>query len=159
MKGLEEIIAIAWMLFAVYTLVLVLIGADLWSGIRKAKKRGEVRSSYGFKRTVNKIAMYYNALLALTVVDCMQMSSVWYLNNYYEHHIFMFPLITLVGAIGIGIVEIKSIYEKAEDKVKDDYGRAASLAIEIAKNKTNPKEIAEAIMEYLNEHKKDKDNG
>ena len=69
MKGLNEIITVMWMLFADYMGVLLLIGADLWSGVRKAKIRGEVRSSYMYKKTVDKIARYYNALLALTIVD------------------------------------------------------------------------------------------
>lgn len=73
MKELNELFVIAWMLFGIYMLVLLLIGADLWSGYRKAKQRGEARTSYMLRKTVDKIARYYNALLALTFVDCMQM--------------------------------------------------------------------------------------
>ena len=69
MKELNELFVIAWMLFGIYMLVLLLIGADLWSGYRKAK----ARTSYMLRKTVDKIARYYNALLALTFVDCMQM--------------------------------------------------------------------------------------
>lgn len=150
MKGLNEIVTVMWMLFGVYMMVLLLIGADLWSGVRKAKRRGEMRSSYGFKKTVDKIARYYNALLALTVVDVMQMGGIWYLDNYYDYHCPIFPMITLCGAIGIGLIEIKSIFEKAEDKVKFEYQQIGALATELAKSKADPSEIAQAVVEYIN---------
>lgn len=156
MKGLNEIITVMWMLFADYLGVLLLIGADLWSGVRKAKIRGEVRSSYMYKKTVDKIARYYNALLALTIVDVMQMGGVWYLDNYYDYHFPIFPLITFIASIGIGLIEIKSIFEKAEDKVKFEYQQIGTLATEIAKSNADPAEIAKAVVDYINkENEKD----
>ena len=157
MKGLGELFVVAWMLFGEYLLVLLAAMADLWSGIRKAKQRGEVRSSYGFKRTIDKLARYYNMLIALTVVDCMQMGGVWYLDNYYDYHLPIFPLITLLGAIGIGAIEVRSIYEKADDKIKNEYQQVAILATEIAKRKDDPNEIAKAIIDYINKDKEVKD--
>lgn len=68
---MEKIVVTLWITFGIYLMVLLAIMADLWSGVRKAKKNGIARSSYGFKRTVDKIARYYNVLLALTVVDAM----------------------------------------------------------------------------------------
>ena len=91
MKELNEIFIVAWIVFGLYMLVFFAAMADLCSGIRKAKLRGEVRSSYGFKRTVDKLARYYNLLIALTVVDCMQMAGIWYLDIFYGYHIPIFP--------------------------------------------------------------------
>ena len=68
MKGFEEVFIVAWIVFGLYMLVFMVVGADLWSGVRKAKRRGEVRSSYGFKRTVDKLARYYNLLIALSLI-------------------------------------------------------------------------------------------
>ena len=48
-----EVYFVAWIVFGLYMLVVMVVGADLRSGVRKAKRRGEVRSSYGFKRTVD----------------------------------------------------------------------------------------------------------
>lgn len=127
-----------------------MILADLWSGVRKAKLRGEVRSSFGYKKTIDKIARYYNALIALTVIDVMQMSGVWYLDGYYGWSVPIFPIVTLLGALGISLVELKSIYEKADEKVKSDYKEVAALTVEIAKHKTEPNEIAQAVVEYIN---------
>lgn len=150
MKGLNELFIVGWMLFGILLTPLFFIGFDLWAGIRKAKQREERITSDGWKRTVDKVARYYNALLALTVVDCMQMGGVWYLDGYYGYHIPIFPFITLIGAIGVGIIEIKSIYEKADEKEKKGYNQIAALAVEIARHKSDPAEIAAAVVEYMN---------
>lgn len=150
MKGLDELFVVMWMLFGIYIGLFLMILADLCSGARKAKKRNEKRSSYMYKRTIDKVARYYNALIALTVIDAMQMASIWYLTCYYDWTIPIFPLVTIIGAIGMCAVEMKSIYEKADEKVRGDYKGVADLAIEIAKHKTDPAEIAQAVVEYMN---------
>ena len=156
MKGLNELFIIGWMLFGIYIEVFIMILADLWSGVRKAKVRGEVRSSYMYKKTIDKIARYYNAMIALTVIDCMQMGGVWYLDGYYSWAVPIFPIVTLLGALGISLVELKSIYEKADEKVKGDYQDVALLVAEIAKHKADPTEIAQAVVEYMNKSMEEK---
>lgn len=148
---MEKIFVILWILFGLYILVLLMVTADLWSGIRKAKQNGIVRSSYGFKRTVEKVARYYNALFALTIIDAMQLSAIWYLENFYEYHIPFFPFVTLVGAIGLAVIELKSIYEKAEDKQR--FHEAGALFTTIAKNRTDIEEIAKSVQKYLDDEK------
>lgn len=144
---MEKLIVILWILFGIYILVLVMILTDLWSGVTKAKKNGVIRSSYGFRRTIEKIARYYNVLLALTVVDAMQVAAIWYLETYYEKAIPMFPFITLIGAVGICLIEIKSIYEKAEDKVRiDDVG---NLVGKMLVNKDDLGEVVKSMAEYM----------
>lgn len=155
MKGLDELFVVGWMLFGIYIEVFAMILADLWSGIRKAKIRGEVRSSYGYKKTIDKIARYYNALIALTVIDVMQMAGIWYLTCYYGWSVPIFPIVTLLGALGISLVELKSIYEKADEKVKGDYKDVASLVAEIAKHRDAPADILKAFGEYLKKQKEE----
>lgn len=155
MKGLNELFVVGWMLFGIYIEVFIMILADLWSGVRKAKVRGEIRSSYMYKKTIDKIARYYNAMIALTVIDAMQMGGVWYLDGYYSWSIPIFPVVTLLGALGISLVELKSIYEKADEKVKGDYKDVAALVAEIAKHKTDPAEIAAAVVEYMKGQEKE----
>lgn len=150
MKGLEELFVVAWMLFGILLTPLFFIAFDFWAGTRKAKQRKEPLMSDKFKRTVDKIARYYNALLALVVVDCMQMAGIWYLDNYYQYHIPIFPFITLIGAFGVAAIEVKSIYEKAEEKERREMKHVAALATEIAKHKTDPEEIAKAVVDYMN---------
>lgn len=149
----QQLVTVCILLFAEYILVFLTVMADLISGCKKAKKRGELRSSYGFRKTVDKLGRYYLPLFALTIVDIMQMVAVWYLNTYHDTHIPLLPVMTLLGAIGIGIIEIKSILEKAEDKVR--FERVGQLAGDIYRNKDN----FAAVLEEFNKYLKEKENG
>ena len=144
---MEKLVIILWILFALYCEVLLIVGADFWSGITKAKKNGVVRSSYGFRRTIEKLSKYYNLLIALTVVDAMQVSAIWYMDEFYTITVPMFPFITLFGALGISLIEVKSIYEKAEDKVK--LLEVGYLAGKIIANKDDLTEVVKAVTEYM----------
>ncbi len=150
---MEKLIVLLIILFSLYILILFMIGLDFWSGIRKAKKNNIVRSSYGFRRTVEKIKEYYNAMTALTIIDAMQVSVIWYLETYYKISIPMFPFITLLGAIGLSAIEVKSIYEKAEDKQR--FHEAGTLITSIAKNRTDIEEISKSVAEYLQKNPKE----
>jgi hypothetical protein len=77
----------------------------------------------------------------------MQMVSLWYLETYYGYKIPIFPVITLFGAIGVCLIEIKSIYEKAEDKVRIE--NVGNLAGKIIANKDDLTEIGKAIADYM----------
>lgn len=144
---MEKLIIILWILFALYCEVLLIVGADFWSGITKAKKNGVVRSSYGFRRTIEKLSKYYNLLIALTVVDAMQVSAIWYMDEFYTITVPMFPFITLFGALGISLIEVKSIYEKAENKVK--LLEVGDLAGKIIANKDDLAEVVKAVTDYM----------
>lgn len=149
----QQLFVVCVLLFIEYILVLFTVIADLISGIRKAKQRGELRSSYGFRRTVDKLARYYIPLFALTIVDTMQMIVVGYLNGYHGYSIPLLPVLTLFGAIGIGIIEVKSILEKAEDKVK--FERVGVLAGNIIKNKDDAAAIIAELGKYFKETEKE----
>ena len=89
-------------------------------------------------------------MFGLTITDCMQILGCWYLKNYCEISVPMFPVMTLIGALGFSLIEIKSIYEKAEDKYKNEAAYLGTLVAKIAENKTNPDEIAKAVFDYFN---------
>lgn len=132
-----------------YILVLLSVTADLFSGLRKARKRGEARRSKALRLTIDKLSRYYNALFALTVIDIMQIAAVEYLRIACGFSIPLFPLFTLIGSIGIAIIEVKSIFEKAEDKERADAEYAARTLLKCLKrlNDTN-------LTEIINELKK-----
>ena len=70
----QNTIRIAWLLGIVaaeYILVLLAVLADMVSGIRKARARGDATRSRALRRTVDKLARYYNVLIVLSVVDAM----------------------------------------------------------------------------------------
>jgi len=154
---MDKIIVVLWLLFGVYFLVIVMILADLWSGVRKAKKNEAFISSYGFRRTVEKMARYYNILIALTVIDAMQMGCIWYLEQYYGWKFPLLPIITILGAIGLCLIEVKSIYEKAEDKKKID--EVINLSSKIYANRSDIDIIIEAIVKYIKDGQQTDDNG
>lgn len=150
MRGLDELFIVAWMLFGILMSPLFFIGLDFWAGIRKAKLRMEKITSDGWKRTVDKIARYYNMLLALVVVDCMQICGVWYMDSYYEYHVPIFPFITLMGAMVVAAIEVRSIFEKAEDKVKKQVNDVSALITALIKSNTDTEAIKKAVDAYMN---------
>ena len=138
-----------FMIVAFYVLLLFSILGDLWAGLRKAKRRNEVWTSYGLRCTIDKIARYYNAMIMLTVMDFMQMVSFWFMHDNYEWTVPIFPFITMIGAIGFSLIEVKSMFEKAERKNKIKYQKLGELMITTLKTKDDPAKMAEKLVEYI----------
>lgn len=128
----------------IYIVVVFFVALDLWSGVRKARQAGVYRSSFGFRKTVAKLAQYLNLMLAVTGVDALQMLA---LHNY-KVNLPMFPVLTLLAAVLIGFIEVKSIFEKAEDKERAKIAEAAKLAQELLGNST-VQNIATQIADHL----------
>lgn len=108
---------------------------DLIAGVRKARQRGEIRSSYGYKRTVDKALKYYSLLLLCFMIDVI------------ASLIITVPYFTMAAGIGIIMIEIKSWYEKADEKEKKDINMIA----EILKNKDD---IVKAVTETIKNSEK-----
>lgn len=142
----DRIIPFLVYIVALYGIILILCGLDLRAGIQKAKIRGEFRNSEGYRRTVYKLSRYFNHMLSVTLVDAMQMLAVHYFSQYYN--LVMFPFFTSAIAILIGVIEVISIYEKAEDKEKRELARAAKLASEILANQ-NLREIIGNVNNFI----------
>lgn len=121
---------------------------DLISGIRKAKRRGEFRTSTGLRRTIDKILRYHLALFMLNMIDAAHIFSFWYLNGWWEFHVPCFPLFSTIGAMGEGVIEVKSIFEKAEEKDKAKYIELGHILAEIAKHK-DANEAIEKLNEFI----------
>ena len=99
-----------------YTGVLLAIIADLASGLRKARAKRIPRTSRALRRTIDKIARYFNALFALTILDGMIIAGIVYLRTTDVATFPIIPLFSMLGAIALTIIEIKSICEKTEEK-------------------------------------------
>lgn len=149
---IEKLIVITCITAGILASPILFIAFDLWAGVRKARERGEKITSSRLRCTFAKTAKYYNTLLALLVIDAIQMAGFWYMDVYYGHPIPVFPFITLLGAIGVGIIEVKSIFEKADEKTRHQASDVALLAGELAKHKTDPAEIARAIVEFMSKN-------
>lgn len=151
----EQLIALLFFVVILLFTPLVFICLDYWSGIRKAKKRGEPIWSDKMKRTVDKISRYYNAILAMMVVDLIQITAFIFLYLFNGWSAYTFPVFTLVAVLFVAAIEIKSIYEPADVKEQREMKEAAKLAKVIMEHKNDPKEIAEAVASYLNVEKKE----
>lgn len=94
------VVVIMWF---IVTVAMIL---DLLSGYRKAKERGEARTSYGLRRTVTKAVLYYALMLFGFMFDCI------------GTFFYPLPYVTFVAAAFLIFIECKSILEKAHDKDK-----------------------------------------
>lgn len=146
----EQLILLLFFTVGILFTPLLFVGLDYWSGIRKAHKRGELIRSNKMKRTVDKVARYYNAILAMVVLDIIQISAFLFLHIYNNWTAYTFPLFTLISVMFVAAIEIKSIVEPADAKEGRELKEVTELAKAIASHKSDPKEIAEAIAEYLN---------
>ena len=149
----EQLIVLLFFVVVLLFTPLMFIGLDYWSGIRKAKKNGIPIYSDKMKRTVDKISRYYNAILAMMVVDFIQITGFVFLYMFNGWSAYTFPVFTLGSVLFIAAIEIKSIYEPADVKESREMREVTQLAKAIAEHRSDPKEIAEAIAEYLNTRK------
>ena len=155
MKGVELIIVVLCITFFLMLMPILFVTLDFKAGTRKARERGEAITSDGWRRTASKLSRYYNLLFALLGLDSIQIVAIWFINNYYGHSFITFPFLLLIGVIGVGFIEIKSIYEKADDKMKRDtmeFAEKAQIVLE------HHNDIAELIKELIEKEQKNEDN-
>ncbi len=132
-------------LSVMYFAVVLLVALDLWSGVKKAKQRGEATMSQGYKRTIDKLAKYFNTLLVLGIVDIVILISPLYpLSKVFPS----FPYFSLIGVLFVAFIEMKSIREKAEGK--RSYKSASILVGKIIESKDDVQKIIEEVINYMN---------
>lgn len=121
----------------------VVIGAmcmDAAFGWRKAKLRGEARTSYLFSRSITKFALYEGVMFISAGIDTL-IHFVWM--QFSTESIHCVPLASILVAITLCIVEIWSMREKAEEKTRNNINHAIKVvadaisreeAVDIAKH-------------------------
>lgn len=127
-------------------------GLESWH--QKGKKNGVFRSSYGYRKTVKKIAEYFNMMMILTVIDAIQMALVYILGLQMSWTLPFVPVFTAIGALIVAFIELKSVREKQSDKDKARVDDAVDTLLKILKNPDN-REIAINVVEHLKTEKKD----
>lgn len=147
----EQFIVLLFVVVLLLMTPIVFISLDYWAGIRKAKARGEAILSDKMKRTADKIARYYNCILAMMVVDVIQITAFVFLYLFNGWDAYTFPFFTLCAVLFVAAIEIKSIYEPSDVKERKQMKEVAELAKAIAEHRSDPAEIAEAIAKYLSE--------
>ena len=145
--GLFKAFAIAIIVYALcYVFVLLAIAGDLISGVRKAKSAGIARTSEGFKRTIEKIAKYYNMLFAISILDAFVLMMLYVLQlKGWLPSIPLVPIFTVIGGCYLAFVEARSVGEKLEDKERARIKSDFAMFAEILKDEDKIKKAAEIL--------------
>ena len=132
LNGLLAVLAV------LYSCVFVSVLIDLFFGVKRAKQLKVVRTSFGYRRTITKLTSYFGLMIMLTIGDIV--ASV----------VFEMPYFTVIGAIGIVLIEAKSVFEnlRQENKNVDDIQK---VLLKIFENK----EEIQALISFLNSKKQE----
>lgn len=145
----EQLIVVLFLTVGMLVTPLLFIGLDFWAGLRKARTRGDRIRSDKMQRTIRKLSRYYNAIIAMMVLDAVQIAGFVFLHVYNGWTLYTFPFFTLLSVVFVAAIEIRSIMEPANEKESREMREVAELAKAIASNRSDAKELAENIAEYL----------
>lgn len=129
----------------VMILVIVAMAVDLLSGVRKAKLRGEARTSYGLSRTFTKFLIYEGILIISACIDMLIHFVVYSMTD----KVYLVPVMCCGMGIVLCAVEGWSVYEKAEDKQRKKIADVATVAAALADKETLKEVITEAIQRSM----------
>ena len=149
----EQLIVVLFLVVGLLVVPVLLIALDFWAGIRKAHTRGDRIRSDKMQRTIQKLSRYYNAILSMLVLDGVQIAGFVFLHIFNGWTLYTFPLFPLLAVLFVASIEIKSIWEPADVKESREMKEVSELAKAIVAHRSDPKELAEAIAEYLNAKK------
>ena len=132
LNGLLAVLAV------LYSCVFLSVLIDLFFGVKRAKQLKVVRTSFGYRRTITKLTSYFGLMIMLSIADIV--ASV----------VFEMPYFTVIGAIGIVLIEVKSVFEnlRQENKNVDDIQK---VLLKIFENK----EEIQALISFLNSKKQE----
>lgn len=132
-------------------IVLLAMAIDLASGLAKAKVRGEIRSSWGLKRSLIKFITYEGGMLIAAGIDlliflCKVMALV------HMEILEGIPIVTCMVGIFLLVVEWLSVREKADEKTKTEFSRVE----ELAKTMVSRQELVDALTDALSQASKNR---
>ena len=141
-------------LIVVVAMVVVIMAMcmDATFGWRKAKLRGEARTSYLFSRSITKFALYEGVLFISAGIDTL-IHFVW---AQFSASVHCVPLASILVAITLCIVEIWSMREKAEEKTRNNFNHAIKVVADVLQ-KEQAVDIAKHIIDKASD--KDETNG
>lgn len=139
------------MYLIVVVAMVVVIGAmcmDAAFGWRKAKLRGEARTSYLFSRSITKFALYEGVLFISAGIDTL-IHFVW--AQFSSTSVYCVPIASSLVAITLCIVEIWSMREKAEEKTRNNINHAIKVVAD-AISREEAVDIAKHIIDKASEN-------
>ena len=87
-------------------------------------------------------------LLVITAIDAVQMLAISQWDMSTGHHIPILPFLTFLAAMFVGFIELKSIYEKSDEKEQSRIENAADDIIKLVKHFP---ELLEEVKKYKND--------
>ena len=136
-------------------IVIIAMSVDFASGFYKAKLRGEARDSYGMKRTISKFILYVGSICISCGIDSIFFAcGFWGIIHFAA--LTKVPVISTIMSVFICVVEIRSIWEKADRKQRNDAIKTAEFIGNLLKKDSSFKE---AILEILKSSKDNNTNG
>ena len=128
--GFASIIVLTWICNLIASFL------DMWSGIDKAKAKGEVINSSGLRKTITKVGDYWKVQIFALMID-MFGSLFW-----------DYPFVSIIIGVGIILIELKSVIENLQEK-KANAGQLPEMVKKIIKAATE-KDAAQIIDEIQN---------
>lgn len=152
-SGMQEVAGrMFFVIVAACLIVLLAMAIDLVSGLHKAKQRGEMRSSWGLKRTLSKFIMYEGGMLIAAGVDILlQLSQM--LKLFGLEQLLGIPFVTCLLGVFLLVVEFLSVREKADEKTRTEMSRVEAMA---AKYLTKD-ELVEVLTEVMQKSRNKKE--
>ena len=132
LNGILAVLAI------LYTCVFLSVLIDLFFGVKRARQLKIVRTSFGYRRTITKLTSYFGLLIMLSIADIV--ASV----------VFEMPYFTVIGAIGIVLVEAKSVFENLRQESKN-LDEVQKVLLKLFENK----EEIQTLISFLNSKKQE----
>ena len=137
-KDWSQINVLLTVLAVLYACVFMSVIVDLFFGVKRAKRLKIVRTSYGYRRTITKLTSYFGLMIMLSIADIV--ASV----------MFDMPYFTVIGAIGIILVEAKSVFEHLRQETKN-VEDVQKMLFKLFENK----EEIQALIKFLNSNKRE----
>lgn len=122
--------------------IIVAMAMDAMFGWRKAKLRGEARTSYLFSRSITKFTLYEGVLMISCGIDTL-IHFVWAMFN--QTLVYCVPIVCCIAAVVLCVVEIWSMKEKADEKTRNNFAQAVKIVAE-AIPRDQAVDIAKAIL-------------
>lgn len=139
-----------YIISGLWFLVLLSMIVDLVFGIQSAKKIGEIRTSEGYRRSIEKFGWYFSMLFFSLIFDLM-LPIAYFL----KEPLKMIPVITLLSSVSLVFTEMKSVREKGDKKLRRKTDNSLKQIVRIIKR--NPK-VMDKITNVIEEREKEEKN-
>ena len=128
-----------------WTVMILAVLIDLWTGIEKAKATGMALHSHALRCTVTKIGEYWRVQLMFLLFDILALSMC----------IYALPYASMVGTVAVVAIEVRSVFENLREK-RSSAADVPDMLLNIIRCKDV--EGARRLLETIDKEEKEKRN-